>query len=95
MEATQKEVAGYLGPRIRRIRRGLDMSQERLAENAGIHRTQICLIEGHDQLPRIDTLIKLAGALGVTPCDLLGGIFWEIGGARRGRLVVSGKAGDG
>jgi hypothetical protein len=32
MEATQKQVAEYLGQRIRRIRRGLDMSQENLAD---------------------------------------------------------------
>jgi hypothetical protein len=38
MDATAKEVAGIVGPRIRRIRRGLDMSQEALAENAEIHR---------------------------------------------------------
>jgi transcriptional regulator with XRE-family HTH domain len=93
MEATQKEVAEYLGPRIRRIRRGLDMSQENLADNAGIHRTQISAIEHGDRLPRIDTLIKLAAGLGFTPCELLGGIFWEIGGSRPGRLVGTGKEG--
>ena len=94
MEATQRQVAGYLGPRIRRIRRGLDMSQENLADNAGIHRTQISLIEHGEQLPRIDTLIRLAGGLGVAPCELLGGIFWEVGGSRPGKLVVTGEAGD-
>lgn len=95
MEATQKQVAGYLGPRIRRIRRGLDMSQENLADNAGIHRTQMSLIESGERLPRIDTLIKLSGGLGITPCELLGGIVWEVGGSRPGKLVVTGKAGDG
>jgi transcriptional regulator with XRE-family HTH domain len=95
MEATQKQVAGCLGPRIRRIRRGLDMSQENLADNAGIHRTQMSLIESGERLPRIDTLIKLAGDLGITPCELLGGIVWEVGGSRPGKLVVTGKVGDG
>lgn len=94
MEATQKQVARYLGPRIRRIRRGLDMSQENLADNAGIHRTQISLIEHGDRLPRIDTLIKLAGGLGFGPCELLGDIVWEVGGSRPGRLVITGKATD-
>jgi transcriptional regulator with XRE-family HTH domain len=94
MEATQKQVAEYLGPRIRYISRGLDMSQENLADNAGIHRTQISLIESGERLPRIDTMIKLAAGLGFTPCELLGGIFWEIGGSRPGKLVVSGKAVD-
>jgi transcriptional regulator with XRE-family HTH domain len=51
------------------------MSQERLAENVEVHRTQMSLIESGEGLPRIDTLIKLAGGLGLTPCELLGGIF--------------------
>jgi transcriptional regulator with XRE-family HTH domain len=60
MEATAKQVAAILGPRIRRIRRGLDMSQENLADNAQVHRTQITAIEWGEQLLRIDTLIRLA-----------------------------------
>jgi transcriptional regulator with XRE-family HTH domain len=95
MEATQRQVAEYLGPRIRRLRRGLDMSQETLANNAGIHRTQISLIESGEHLARVDSVIKIAGGLGFTPCDLLGGIVWEVGGSRPGRLVVIGKASDG
>jgi len=94
MEATQKQVAEYLGRRIRRIRRGLDMSQENLADNAGIHRTQLTLIENGHRLPRIDTMIKLAGGLGFAPCELLGGIVWEVGAGRPGRLVVTGRATD-
>jgi transcriptional regulator with XRE-family HTH domain len=93
MEATQREMAEYLGLRIRRLRRGLDMSQELLADNAGIHRTQITLIESGRRLPRIDTLIKVAAGLGFTPCELLGGVFWEMGGSGPGRLIVTGKEG--
>jgi transcriptional regulator with XRE-family HTH domain len=94
METTQKQVSEYLGPRIRRIRRGLDMSQENLADNAGIHRTQITKIEWGEQLPRIDTLIRLAGGLGVSPCVLLDGIVWEVRGSRQGRMVETGRDGD-
>jgi transcriptional regulator with XRE-family HTH domain len=95
MEATQKEVAEYLGPRIRRIRRGLDMSQETLGHLAEVnHHGPISKIEHGEQLPRIDTLIKLAAGIGVSPCELLDGIVWEIGRSGPGRLVVIGKAGD-
>lgn len=52
-------------------------SQEALASRAEIHRTQIGELIRGKQLPRLDTLIKLAGALGVSPCDLLAGISWE------------------
>ena len=87
MDATARQVAAILGPRIRRTRRRLDMSQEALADNAGIHRTEISPIEWGEQLPRIDTLIKLAGGLGVPPCDLLDGIVWEVEGSRPGRMI--------
>jgi transcriptional regulator with XRE-family HTH domain len=95
MDATAKQVATIVGPRIRRIRRGLDMSQEALAYNAAIHRTQITLIEWGERLPRIDTMIKLAGGLGVSPCELLDGIVWELRGSRPGRIVEAGQDTDG
>jgi transcriptional regulator with XRE-family HTH domain len=63
------------------------MSQEALADNAEIHRTQMTGIEWGERLPRIDTLIKLAGGLGISPCELLDGIVSQRFGEnlRRGR----------
>jgi transcriptional regulator with XRE-family HTH domain len=87
MDASAKKIAGIVGPRIRRTRRRLDMSQEALADNAEIHRTQMTAIEWGERLPRIDTLIKLAGGLGMSPCELLEGIAWEVRGSRPGRMV--------
>ena len=92
MDATARQVAAIVGPRIRRTRRRLDMSQEALADNAEIHRTQMTGIEWGERLCRIDSLIKLAGGLGVSPCALLDGLVWEMAGTRRGRFVV-GEAG--
>jgi DNA-binding XRE family transcriptional regulator len=94
MDASARQVAAIVGPRIRRIRRGLDMSQENLADNAGIHRTQMTAIEWGEQLPRLDSVIKLAGGLGVSPCVLIDGILWEVGGSRPGRLVVCERTTD-
>ena len=87
MEATTKNVAEMIGRRIRR-RRKQELSQETIAWRTEIHRTQITLIEHGERLPRIDTLVKIAGAIGVSPCELLGGLLWEPGGRRPGRLVV-------
>jgi DNA-binding XRE family transcriptional regulator len=95
MDGTQKEVAEYLGPRIRRIRRGLDMSQENLADNVGFNRTQMTKIEWGEQLPRLDTTIRLAGGLGVATSVLIDGIVWEVRGTRPGRMVVTKEAGNG
>jgi len=94
MDASARQVAAIVGPRIRKTRRRLDMSQEALADNAGIHRTQMTAIEWGEQLPRVDTLIKLAGGLGISPCELLDGIVWEGRGSRPGRMVEVDRDGD-
>jgi transcriptional regulator with XRE-family HTH domain len=73
---------------LRRLREAADLSQEELSFRAAIHRTQISLIEGGHRMPRLDTLIKLAGALGVTFQDLLKGIAWEPSILSPGHFVV-------
>jgi len=74
---------------LRRLRGAVGLSQEELAFRAGIHRTQVSLLEGGGRLPRVVTLVKLAGGLGVTPNDLLDGIGWEPIETVRGGLVVT------
>ena len=54
----------------------IDASEE-LAARASVHRTQISLMESGKRLPRLDTLIKLAGALEVEVPRLVEGIVWE------------------
>ena len=96
MDATARQVAAIVGPRIRRIRREIDMSQEALAGIAEYHRTQMTRLEWGERLPHLDTVIKLAGGLGIPPCDLLDGIVWEPGGhGRPGRIVEIGREADG
>jgi DNA-binding XRE family transcriptional regulator len=95
MDTSAKQVAAIVGPRIRRMRRGLDMSQEALAENAEMYRTEMTRIEWGERLPRLDTLIKLAGGLGLSPCVLIDGIVWEVRGSRPGRLVEVDRGSDG
>lgn len=60
-------------------RHNADLSQEELGFLADLHRTEIGMLERGVRLPRIDTVVKLAGALGVTPNDLLEGIEWTPG----------------
>jgi transcriptional regulator with XRE-family HTH domain len=70
-------VAERFAANLRRLRAAAVISQEELAFRADIHRTQISFIESGRRLPRLETLIKLAGALGVTTGDLVDGIIWE------------------
>jgi transcriptional regulator with XRE-family HTH domain len=69
-------MSGRFAANLRRLRKAAGLSQEELAFRADIHRTQISFIEGGRRLPRLDTLVKLAGALGVTTNDLVDGITW-------------------
>ena len=68
------------------LRRRARLSQEEVGFRASLHRTEIGCLERGERLPRIDTLTKLAGALDVTPNDLLAGIVWTVGDWRPGRF---------
>ena len=61
---------------LRLLREGRELSQEDLAWRAKIHRSQISPIENGQCSPQFLTLIRLAGALGVTLNDLATGITW-------------------
>ena len=74
---------------LRRLRDLAGLSQEELAFRADIHRTQVSLLEGGARMPRVFTLVCLAGALDATPNDLLDGIAWEPIVSVSGGLVVT------
>ena len=73
---------------LRRFREAAGISQDDLAFASEIHRTQVSFIEGGHRMPRLDTLVKLAGALGLTPNDLLDGVTWEPSVQRPGEFRV-------
>jgi len=50
------------------------VSQERLAEIAGVHRTYIGHLELGKGSPTLDTIVRVAAALGVDPAELIGGL---------------------
>lgn len=55
------------------------LSQGEMSVRSGLHMTQISLLERGLRLPRLDTIVKIAGALEVPPCDLLSGMAWHLG----------------
>jgi transcriptional regulator with XRE-family HTH domain len=69
-------VADHFGENLRRARRRQGLSQEKLANRASLHRTEIGMLEHGQRICRIDTLIRLAGALTVPAGELLDGIDW-------------------
>lgn len=62
------------GQRVRRRRLQLVLSQETLAELAGIHRTSVGPLESGDRDPRLDTILRVADALDIDPGDLVTGL---------------------
>lgn len=59
------------GKLIREWREDRGMSQETLADAAGLHRTHISLIERGQRSARLETIYRLANALGIQPADLM------------------------
>ncbi|HEX5610590.1 MAG TPA: helix-turn-helix transcriptional regulator [Solirubrobacterales bacterium] len=72
----REAAAKRIGENLRLQRRGLLMSQEALAFRAGLHRTEVGMLEHGARLPRIDTMVKLATSLEAPIGDLVEGLAW-------------------
>src|SRR6186997_2189258 len=84
-----EEVAVKFGRNLWRCRRRASLSQEELGARASLHRTEIGMLEQGTRLARVDTLMKLAGSLSVSPMELLEGIHWNPGDSSDGGFAVS------
>ena len=60
-----------LGEAIRARRKKKRLSQERLAEKADLSTVFISRVERGKESPSVDSLVKIARALGVRPRDLV------------------------
>ena len=63
----------YIGQKLKDLRIERALTQEELAELAGIGKNTVNRIERHLTEPRPSTLRKLAGALDVPPSELVRG----------------------
>jgi transcriptional regulator with XRE-family HTH domain len=59
------------------------LSQQALGDLVGMNRVNVSVLERGLRLPRIDTILKLAAGTNVSPCELLGGMEWRLGGGFR------------
>ncbi|MBR0904149.1 helix-turn-helix domain-containing protein [Bradyrhizobium liaoningense] len=55
---------------LRRLRRKSGLSQEELADRAGLNRNYIGMIERQENSPTVDALEQISDALGVDPVAL-------------------------
>lgn len=83
-------VADQFGRNLAYCRRRAKLSQEELAVRASLHRTAVGQLERGERVARIDTVVKLAGSLGIPPEELLDGMGWDPGGTRLGRFTDGG-----
>ncbi len=81
----REEAGSSLGEWIRAARTRQRLSQRDLAERSGLSRSYVCDIErGRGSHPSVDTLDKLAAALGYSRVDLLRalGVIETVSGSR-------------
>lgn len=62
-----------------RLRRRAGLSQQRAALLAGLHLTEIGLLERRLRMPRLETILRLGGAYRSEPWELLDGLLWDLG----------------
>jgi transcriptional regulator with XRE-family HTH domain len=74
-----QNLADQFGRNLAYCRRRAKLSQEELAVRASLHRTAVGQLERGERVARVDTLIKLAGSLGISPDELLDGMGWDPG----------------
>ncbi|HUC00804.1 MAG TPA: helix-turn-helix transcriptional regulator [Solirubrobacterales bacterium] len=84
-------IASQFAENLVSARRRAGLSQEELGFRASLHRTEIGTLERGIRIARIDTVVKLAGALAVSPCDLLAGMTWTPGDPRPGEFQAAQK----
>ena len=61
----------HLGENLRAIRHERGLSQEKLAEQLGFHRTYYSALERGERNPSLRSVERLAGLLAVEPLSLL------------------------
>ncbi len=89
------ELERSYGRNLRRIRRERGFSQEALAFRAEVHRTEVSLLERGKRDPGVNMTLRLAGALGVDPADLLAGAaFVPSEGGREPRFTYDAPASE-
>jgi len=71
-----ESVGKAFGVKLLAARQKAKLTQEELGYLSSVHRTEIGQLELGHHTPRLDTVIKLAGAMNIEPCELIGDVRW-------------------
>lgn len=69
-----QQVLLALGKRMRQLREKQGYSQEAFADQCGLHRTAVSLIERGKRVPSLTTLVTISSGFGISVSDLLRGV---------------------
>lgn len=70
-------LATAFGEILSAARQEAGLTQESLAHLAGLDRTAISQLERGEAAPRLESIVRLAGALNIDPCALIPAIRWK------------------
>ncbi|MGH2976014.1 MAG: helix-turn-helix domain-containing protein [Solirubrobacterales bacterium] len=71
------QLAAAFGELLSAARREAGMTQEALAHRSGLDRTAISQLELGKASPRLETIVRIAGALDLDPCALIPALRWQ------------------
>ncbi len=93
MQSHEDEIARQaFGRVIRALRHEVGISQEELADRAGLHRTYISMVERGIKTPTVVTLVELARAVGMQTGELMTLFDHELAaGAANAKTSARGK----
>jgi transcriptional regulator with XRE-family HTH domain len=72
LEEAKMPVVVYIGEKLREVRTRRLLTQDELADKAGVSQSTIANIERDNAEPQFRTIRKLAKALDIDPTELLG-----------------------
>ena len=75
--AMQKDPKLTFGDNLRRFRKVQGLSQEKLGEYAGLHRTYVGAVERGERNISLENIVRLARALKITAAQLLQGTGYD------------------
>jgi transcriptional regulator with XRE-family HTH domain len=71
LKARELEFRKRLGIRLRELRKARGLGQDAFADLAGIHRTHVGMLENGKLDPKLSTLSRVAGALGLDVWEVI------------------------
>jgi transcriptional regulator with XRE-family HTH domain len=94
MAQNPEEARMRFAANVERVCRQHDYSMDQLVERSGIEREELETIMRGETEVRVDSILRLAGALEVTPADFYEGVAWIPDGEGGGEFQIDELPGD-